>query len=182
MLTPDLDLEQLVRRHGARLLSLARALLRDEAESRSAVREAFLAASPAAANGSAWPALGASLARAASRRRPASPEPADLRIESLLPRFDAAGRRIASPRSGVPSEASNASAAPFLIRRLPWDHRAALVLCDGGGLRPEEAATALGERPEVVRRRLGEAHQALCTLLATSPGPRCAAPEAPPPR
>lgn len=192
MLTRGEDLETLVRRHGARLLSMARAILPEETESRNAVREAFLGVTSAAANGNAWPLLRTGLARAAARRRPAGPEHTGVRIESLLPRFDAAGRRIAPlPADGAAAGSSIADAA-LLIRRLPWDHRAALVLCDGGQMRPEEAAAALGEQPEVVRRRLGEAHQGLCTLVASLdrttaapgssfPGPRSAAPPAPPP-
>ena len=91
-----------------------------------------------------------------------------------------AGMRIAPLQAGG-SPASSVADAALLIRRLPWDHRVALVLCDGGHMRPEEAAAALGERPEVVRRRLGEAHQGLCALLASVDHATAAAGRAPTP-
>jgi RNA polymerase sigma-70 factor (ECF subfamily) len=164
---------ELVRAQTPVLLRLARRLLRDEAEAREAVQDAFvavfrnLAGFRGQARLSTWIyriAVNACLARL--RARGAQPE---VGIDDLLPRFLPDGH-AAEPsvpwRADAALERSEVCArVRACIDRLPESYRTVVMLRDIEELTTEEAAEALGISPGAVKVRLHRARQALRTLL-----------------
>jgi RNA polymerase sigma-70 factor (ECF subfamily) len=167
--------ERLVREHGARLLAVARRILRDEAEAQDAVQDAFVSVFRAIdgfagdARLSTWLhriAVNAALLRLRGRRR-RKEEP----IEALLPAFrddghfaaptvawrDAAGGRL--------EDAETLALVRASIDRLPEDYRTVLVLRDIEGLDTKETARLLGVNENVAKIRLHRARLALRTML-----------------
>ena len=178
--------EEIVRRHGGRMLATARRMLGNEHAAEDAVQEAFLSAFRAidqfagTAKLSTWLhriVVNVVLMRMRSRR--ARPESS---IEDLLPRFDGDGAW--ADRIGGSEASSEAllgqGETRALVRRcidqLPPTYRSVVMLRDIEELDTEEAAAVLGITPNAVKIRLHRARQALRTLLdgALRPGERAA--------
>ena len=171
----DAAFEELVRHNTARLLAVARRMLRSEDDARDAVQEAF---------GQAFRAIGrfeggsrlstwlhrivvnASLMKLRTRgRKPEQP------IEELLPRFYEDGHRIdpgPAWRLEGPDPVESRELRELVrasIDRLPEIHRNVLLLRDIEELSTEETARMLDVTVETVKVRLHRARQALRTLL-----------------
>jgi RNA polymerase sigma-70 factor (ECF subfamily) len=171
----DAAYEEMVRRHGRQLLSVARRLLWREEDAQDALQEAFLAAFKSlprfrgTACLSTWLhriVVNAALMklRAGSRRLEAS-------IEEWLPVFDETGHQA------VPLSAWNISAEDALldaearqrvrtaIESLPLSYRTVLTLRDIEDLDTQTVADLLSTTPLAVKLRLHRARQALRTKL-----------------
>jgi RNA polymerase sigma-70 factor (ECF subfamily) len=166
--------DELVRRFGGRMLSVARRLLGSEDDARDAVQEAFLAAFASIHdfNGtsmlSTWMhriVVNAGLMQLRRRRR--KPEHS---IDELLPRF-IHGEWAEDPISeSITMESllelrDSRRRVQLCISKLPEFHRAVLVLRDIEGLDTAETAVRLGISANGVKVRLHRARQALRTLL-----------------
>ncbi len=173
---PSIDLEDLIRRFGPRLLSVARRLLRSEEDARDAVQDALLAAfrSMDRFQGQAAPetwlhriVVNSALMKLRSRKR--RPEAA---IEDLLPGFleDGHHERHVHDWPESPERQLGRRELQALVHRcidqLPEAHRTILVLRDIEELSTEEAAAALGLSEGAAKVRLHRARQALRGLLA----------------
>jgi len=167
---------ELVRANTGKMLAVARRILKNDEEAYDATQEAFLQAFKAIGSFqgdsmlSTWLhriTVNACLMRLRHRKR--HPETA---IEELLPQFDETGHRIESGPAwteGVVDRLESAQLRKVVrdaIDRLPDNYRTVIVLRDIEGLTTEEAAVALGVRPEAAKMRLHRARQALRTLLA----------------
>jgi RNA polymerase sigma-70 factor (ECF subfamily) len=167
--------EAIVRRYGARMLAVARRLVRNEEDARDVVQEAFLHAARALDEFRADAKLSTWLHRivvnaALMRLRAASRRPEGF-IEDLLPHFDTTGHH-ADPVAALPVAPDDAVERTELrlrvraaIARLPEAYRAIIVLRDFEDLTTDEAATTLGISPNAAKIRLHRARQALATLL-----------------
>jgi RNA polymerase sigma-70 factor (ECF subfamily) len=167
--------ETLVRRHGGRMLSVARRFLRHEEDARDAVQEAFLQAFRALPGFAGGAQLGtwlhrivvnASLMKLRTRRRkPEQP------IDELLPAFLEDGhhvQHVVDWRDGADKLLERAETRAFVrecIDQLPETYRTVLLLRDIEELDTEEAARVLEVSTNVVKVRLHRARQALRTLL-----------------
>lgn len=167
---------ELVRANTGRMLAVSRRILKSDDEAHDATQEAFLQAFRAIdrfegeALLSTWLhriTVNACLMRLRHRRR--HPE---LAIDDLLPSFDETGHRVEeTPGEWTDDVLARMEKAQLekvvrdAIDRLPENHRCVLVLRDIEGLSTEEAAQALGIRPEAAKMRLHRARQALRTLL-----------------
>jgi RNA polymerase sigma-70 factor (ECF subfamily) len=167
--------EQLVRLHCARLLAVARRILRNEEDAHEAVQDAFLSAFKGldgfdgAARLSTWLhriTLNAALMKLRSRQRHTE-QP----IEPLLPSFLEDGHQADPAASWQESAAQllerreTCDLVRHCIDRLPETYRTILVLRDIEELDTEETARLLGVGEGVVKTRLHRARQALRTLL-----------------
>jgi RNA polymerase sigma-70 factor (ECF subfamily) len=171
----ELAFQQLVRRHGGRLLAVARRLLRSEEEARDALQEAFvqawrgLARFEGQARLSTWLhriVVNAALMRLRSRRsRPEEP------LEPLLPVFQEDGHTLERyvAWSGDPEQLAASGDVRRRVReaidRLPASARTVLVLRDLEELDTAEVAARLGVTANAVKIRLHRARQALRELL-----------------
>jgi RNA polymerase sigma-70 factor, ECF subfamily len=171
--------EELFRDHGPKLLAVARHFLPSEDEARDAVQEAFLSAFRGLPRFRGDSSLSTWLHRIVIhaalmklRLRTRHPE---VRIEDLLPRFDAAGQHSAPVEPWDASSASpEAIAANGELRltiracvdRLPVPYRTVLILRDIQELSTSEAAALLGLTGNAVKIRLHRARLALRELLA----------------
>lgn len=170
------DLEEMVRRFGPRLLSVARRLVRNEEDARDVVQEGLIAAFRArdSFQGQSSPetwlhriVVNAALMRLRCRRR--RPETS---IEDLLPRFLEDGHHEAHIHDWpeTPEALMGRRETVDLVRscidRLPEAHRAILILRDVEELSTEEAAEALSISVGAAKVRLHRARQALRGLLA----------------
>jgi RNA polymerase sigma-70 factor (ECF subfamily) len=170
--------DELVRRHGGRLLAVARRILRSEDEAFDAVQDALLQAFrnldgfAQQARLSTWLhriTVNAALMRIRRRRsRPEEP------IEALLPAFAEDGHAAVEfrdwgegPESALAREQVR-SAVRAGIDRLPESYRTVLVLRDIEELDTAEVAELLGISANAVKIRLHRARQALRTLLDRS--------------
>lgn len=169
---------ELVRRHGGRLLAVARRILRSEDEAFDALQDALFQAFrnldgfAAQSRLSTWLhriTVNAALMRIRRRRsRPEEP------IESLLPSFLEDGHAAVEFRDwGETPDALLAreevcSTVRTAIGRLPESYRTVLVLRDIEELDTAEVAARLGVTPNAVKIRLHRARQALRTLLDQS--------------
>lgn len=168
--------ERLVRRHGPRLLAVARRLLGDEEDARDAVQEAFLAAFrgidrfAGASQLSTWlhrVVVNAALVRLRRRRRrPEEP------IEDLLPAFRPDGHQVDHPSvewaAPVEQLLERTEVRDLVLRsieRLPETYRRVLILRDVEELPTAEAASLLGVSEGALKVRLHRARQALRGLL-----------------
>lgn len=167
--------EEMVTSQTARLLSVARRILRCEEEARDAVQETFLSAFRAlerfegGCRLSTWLhriTINACLMKLRSRgRRP------EASIDDLLPRFDSEGHPASffEAWSEGADEALERKETRLLVRslidRLPETYRTALLLRDIEDLDNEEAATLLGITPNAMKIRVHRARQALRSLL-----------------
>jgi RNA polymerase sigma-70 factor (ECF subfamily) len=166
--------ETVVRRHGGRMLSVARRILRDEAEAEEAVQEAFLQLHRKAAEFreesrlSTWlhrVVVNAALMRI--RRRKARPEES---IEEQLPRFASNGHHAAAVAPWKSAEEVLAvretrELVRDAIDSLPETHRTVLLLRDIEELSTREAAELLELSENAVKVRLHRARLALRELL-----------------
>jgi RNA polymerase sigma-70 factor (ECF subfamily) len=167
--------EALVRRHGGRMLAVARRFLRTEEDSADAVQDAFLAAFRSLDGFEGNAALGTWLhrivvnvclmrLRAQSRRR-------EVCIDDLLPTFDETGHHNHPVRPWEDDALARLTRAETrahvraCIDRLPDPYREVLVLRDIEELDTEQTAQQLGINPGAVKTRLHRARQALRTLL-----------------
>jgi RNA polymerase sigma-70 factor (ECF subfamily) len=164
-----------VRRHGGRMLSTARRMLRDEDAARDAVQDAFVSLFRSIgefrgeAQLSTWlhrVVIHASLQRLRkdARRKEES-------LEALLPRFDADGhhaRPVPEWREGPDAALSRGEQRERVRRavdRLPSTYRTVILLRDVEERSTEETARLLGTTPTAVKVRLHRARQAVRTLL-----------------
>lgn len=168
--------ETLVRRHGGRLLAVARRIVGNDEDANDVLQDTFLSAFKALEDFdgrsqlASWLhriAVNCALQRLRSRRR----KPPVCSIDELLPTFKENGHRD-DPRGPWTENVDCAIARQetrTLVRRaigkLPEDYRTVLVLRDIEGLDTAETAGALGVSEGVVKTRLHRARQALRTLL-----------------
>jgi RNA polymerase sigma-70 factor (ECF subfamily) len=167
--------EQLLRRHGGRMLAVARRFFRNEDDARDVVQDAFLAAFQGIGGFEGHSQLGTWLHRIVVnkalqklRGRQRKPEQS---IDQLLPPFQEDGRH-ANRGASWPESAEQVlerRETRDLVRsgidRLPEDYRTALLLRDIEGLDNEEAARMLGMNVNAFKTRLHRARQALRTVL-----------------
>jgi RNA polymerase sigma-70 factor, ECF subfamily len=168
--------EDLVRRHGPRLLGTARRILRNEDDARDALQDAFLQAFRAydAFRGESavktWLhriLVNACLMRLRKRRR--RPEES---IEELLPEFLEDGHHARHPHEWraepevLLQSRENRELVRAALDRLPDAYRAVILLRDIEEMTTEEAAKALGISECACKVRLHRARQALRGLLA----------------
>jgi len=167
--------EELVREHGARLLTVARLMLRNEDDARDALQDAFLSAFRSlrgyrgAAALSTWLhriVVNAALMRMRTRRR--RPEQS---IDEMLPSVEASGagaESIAEWRQEPDALVERAETRAFVrqcIERLPESYRTVLLLRDIEGLETQSVARRLGVTSNAVKIRVHRARRALRTLL-----------------
>lgn len=166
--------ERLVREHMARMLAVARRLLRNEEEAREAVQDGFISAFRSIGTFSAEARLSTWLHRitvnAALMRIRARARRQEVSIEELLPRFLEDGHaehRSAQWRSPL-SELEREEDQRFVreaIDRLPDNYRNVLLLRDIEELSTADTAELLGLTENAVKVRLHRARQALMSLL-----------------
>ncbi len=177
--------EALVRTHGARMLAVARRLLRNEDDARDVVQEAFLQAFKGLSDFrqqcqlSTWlhrVVVNAALMRLRSRKRkPEAP------IDALLPQFLPDGHHVTqfeewlAPPLQAMMRAEVRAQVRDAIERLPESYRTVLMLRDIEELDTAEVAAMLGVSPNAVKIRLHRARLALRTLLDPLFGPRASA-------
>jgi RNA polymerase sigma-70 factor, ECF subfamily len=166
--------EELVRREAPRLLAVTRRILRDEADARDAVQDAFANAFrgfgsfEARASLSTWLhrlAVNAALTRLRTRRR--TPEEP---IETLLPAFQEDGHHATPPLPWISAEklVAERETREFVraaIDRLPQSYAEVLLLRDIEELDTAVVAELLGISKSLVKVRLHRARQALRKLL-----------------
>jgi RNA polymerase sigma-70 factor (ECF subfamily) len=172
--------ETLVRRHSGAMLSVARRLLRCEAESADAVQEAFILAFGALDSFEGNSALASwlhrivvnrCLGRLLGRKRRRTVSLGD------LPAFDEYGRhpQPASPWVSAAEHqlmrAETRAQVRACIDRLPAVYRTVLVLRDIEEFDTDQTAARLGSTPGAVKTRLHRARQALRALLEPVLGP-----------
>jgi RNA polymerase sigma-70 factor (ECF subfamily) len=167
--------EKLVRRHGGRMLAVARRFLRTEEDSADAVQDAFLSAFRSLDGFEGNSALGTWLhrivvnvclmkLRARSRSR-------EVRIDDLLPSFDDTGHHNSAVRAWENSALAHLTRAEIrtqvrsCIDQLPEAYREVLLLRDIEEFDTAQTAQQLGIAPGAVKTRLHRARQALRTLL-----------------
>jgi len=166
---------ELIRRHGGRLLSVARRFLVSEEDARDAVQEAFISAFrsidrfEASAMLSTWLhriVVNAALMKLRTRRR--KPEQS---IEELLPGFLENGHiaRPASPWRKNALEGLEREETSALVREkiqaLPEGYRNVLLLRDIEDFDTQEPAQLMGISEGAVKTRLHRARLALRELL-----------------
>ena len=167
--------EALVRRHGGRMLAVARRFLRTEEDSADAVQDAFLSAFRSLDGFEGKAALGTWLhrivvnvclmrLRARSRRR-------EVCIDDLLPTFDETSHHSRPVRPWGDqaldrlTRTETCAQVRACIDELPEPYREVLLLRDIEELDTEQTAQHLGINPGAVKTRLHRARQALRTLL-----------------
>jgi len=167
--------EALVRRHGGRMLAVARRFLRTEEDSADAVQDAFLAAFRSLDGFEGNSSLGTWLhrivvnvclmkLRARSRSR-------EVRIDDLLPSFDDSGHHNSPVRAWDNSALTHLTRAEIrtqvrsCIDQLPEAYREVLLLRDIEEFDTAQTAQQLGIAPGAVKTRLHRARMALRTLL-----------------
>ena len=166
--------EDLVRRECPRLLAVARRILRNDADARDAVQDAFAAAFRSLASFEGQASLStwlhrivanAALGRLRGRRRKA-----ETPIEELLPPFQEDGHHVTPPSAWPSAEMllEDRELREFVrdaIDRLPESYREVLLLRDIEELDTTAVAELLGVTENLVKVRLHRARQALRTLL-----------------
>lgn len=171
----DAAFETLVRRHGGRMLAVARRLLADEGDAQDAVQEAFLSAFKSLATFDGRAQIGTWLHRITvnaalmklrtKKRHPETP------IDDLLPTFKADGHQAAptgrwTESAGAAAERSEAQTViRQQIEKLPESYRTVLLLRDIEEFDTETVAQMLDVSISTVKVRLHRARQALRTLL-----------------
>jgi RNA polymerase sigma-70 factor, ECF subfamily len=165
----------LVRRHGRRLLAVARCFLRIEEDSADAVQDAFLAAFRSLDRFAGDAALGTWLHRIVvnvclSKLRARARRP-EVCLDDLLPAFDDTGHHRRPVRSWDEhalarlTRLETRAQVRACIDRLPLPYREVLLLRDIEGLGTAQTAEQLGINAGAVKTRLHRARQALRTLL-----------------
>jgi RNA polymerase sigma-70 factor (ECF subfamily) len=175
----DAAFELMVRRHGGRLLAVARRLLGDDADAQDAVQDAFIRAFKAIGSFEARSQLSTWLHRILvntalmklreRRRRPTGS------IDELLPTYAEDGHQAVPARDWSDALLERKETAGIVreaIDRLPDQYREVLVLRDIEDHDTSETAELLGTTPNAVKVRLHRARQALRTLLDQEFQPR----------
>jgi RNA polymerase sigma-70 factor (ECF subfamily) len=167
--------ETLVRRHGGRMLAVARRFLRTQEDSADAVQDAFVSAFRSLDGFEGHSALGTWLHRivvnACLMKLRARSRSREVRIDELLPTFDETGhhsrpvRPWADDTLGRLSRAETCAQVRACIDELPQPYREILLLRDIEELDTEQTAQHLGINPGAVKTRLHRARQALRTRL-----------------
>jgi len=167
--------EQVVREHGAKLLGVARVLLRNEDDARDALQDALLSAFRSireyrgAALFSTWLhriVINAALMKMRARRR--RPEHS---LDEMLTVVEAGGDEaepVAAWRQQPDTLVESADTRALVRRsidRLPDPYRTVLLLRDIEGLETESVARRLGVTPNAVKIRVHRARRALRALL-----------------
>ena len=165
----------MVRRHGGRMLAVARRFLRTDEDSADAVQDAFLSAFRSLERFKRNSALGTWLHRIVVNvclmRLRARSRSREVRIDDLLPTFDETGHHSHPVRPWEDdalarlTRAETRAQVRACIDRLPDPYREVLVLRDIEELDTEQTAQQLGINPGAVKTRLHRARQALRTLL-----------------
>ena len=167
--------EALVRRHGGRMLAVARRFLRTEEDSADAVQDAFLSAFRSLDGFEGNSALGTWLHRIVVNvclmRLRARSRSREVGIDGLLPVFDETGhhgrpvRPWEDPALARLTRAEVCAQVRACIEELPEPYREVLLLRDIEEFDTEQTAQHLGINPGAVKVRLHRARQALRTLL-----------------
>jgi RNA polymerase sigma-70 factor (ECF subfamily) len=165
----------LVRKHGGRMLAVARRFLRCEEDSADAVQDAFLSAFRSLAHFEGNSTLGTWLHRivvnACLMKLRAQSRSRQVPIDDLLPTFDETGHHTRPVRpweeQGLArlTREETRSQVRACIDQLPDSYRTVLLLRDIEELDTEETARHLGIAPGAVKTRLHRARQALRALL-----------------
>jgi len=171
----DAAFQTLVRENTARMLRVARRMLRSEEDAHDAIQDAFLqafrglAAFAGDARLSTWLTritVNVCLMKLRTRRRkPEQP------IDELLPRFYDDGHRVDPGPAWRAPEVDSAEARQIhervraCIDALPEIYRTAVILRDIEGLSIAEAAEILDVRTETLKMRVHRGRQALRSLL-----------------
>lgn len=171
----DQAFEALVRTYGARLLAVARHLMRDESDAQDVVQSAYLNAFRSIDQFSGGSQLSTWLHRIvvntalmkirARRRRP------EESIEPFLPVFQEDGHHVeqfsewATPADTLLERKETRAAVRAGIEQLPETYRTVLILRDIEELSTQEVADALGVTTTTVKVRLHRARQALSALM-----------------
>lgn len=166
---------ELVTMYGGRLLSVARRIMRTDADAEDVLQEAFLSAFKAIDRFDGRSSLGTWLHRitvnaALMRKRWQKARP-ETSIESLLPAFQNDGHYQDRPqnwKSVTNDTVSRIEESELLwsaIDRLPPEFREVLVLREMEGIDSKSVAATLGISDALVRQRLHRARQALMKLL-----------------
>jgi RNA polymerase sigma-70 factor, ECF subfamily len=169
---------EMIRRHGGRMLAVARRLLRCEDDARDAFQEACLNAFRSIREFREGSQLSTWLHRivvnaALMRLRSTSRRP-EVSLEPLLPTFDETGHHTSTvePLTIGPDALLDRREIRRRVRecidRLPPTHRTILVLRDLEELDTEETAERLGISENAVKIRLHRARQALAALLGSA--------------
>lgn len=167
--------EELVRRHGPRLLAAARRVLRNEDDAREAFQEAMLSAFKSIGTFAGDARLGTWLHRiavnAALMKLRSVRRVREDAIEDLLPSFTGAGHVSdpVAPWSEPADVAAQRSETREHVRRsidqLPDTYRVPLVLRDLEEMDTADVARLLGITPNAVKIRIHRGRQALRALL-----------------
>jgi RNA polymerase sigma-70 factor (ECF subfamily) len=167
--------EEVVRRHGGRMLAVARRFVRDEDVARDVLQDAFLSAFRGIrrfdghAQLSTWLhriVVNAALMKIRTRQR--RPEQS---IEPMLPTFQEDGHHTEPVTSWAESgdrlleRAETKALVRGAIADLPESYRVVLMLRDIEDLSTREAADALGISENAAKLRLHRARQALATVI-----------------
>jgi len=168
--------EDLIRRHGGRLLATARRILRnDEEAAHDAVQDAFLSAYQSLPDFRGDASLPTWLHRivvnAALMRRRSRQRRRETPIDELLPTFADDGHHLAMATPPLRPERALEQAelrrtVRGCVEQLPDTYRTILVLRDLEELTTDEAADALGISTNAVKVRLHRARQALLTVMS----------------
>lgn len=158
---------QLVRRHGARLLGLARQMLGDQG-AEDAVQEAMIDAWRGLAGYAGHAAVGTwlyriTLNRCLAERRRRRPATIDAEPLELLRRWQDPDYTL--DPALVAARRSHAETLHGVLDRLPESYRTALLLHDGQGLSAGEMAEALDIPLGTAKSRIRRSRLALVALL-----------------
>lgn len=169
-MSDDQAFEQLVRRHGPRLLAVTRRLLRHEGEAGAALQEAFVRASSVLSTVLEEADLASRLhgiaVEAALRRLDLGPDLGGDAVDALLPAFLADGHHARHPHAWtLPDPGEARRCVRTALDRLPAALRVVLLLRDVEGLGTAEVARCLGVTDNLVKLRLHQARQVLRAAL-----------------
>lgn len=167
--------ERLVRDHGARLLAVARRMMRDDATAQDCLQDAFLSAHKSIGRFEPHGSLGGWLHRitvnACLMRLRAAKRLAETPIDDLLPTFSEQGLRLGEPRTEIrdPETELESNRLRSMVREkidaLPDAYRIVLLLRDIEGYSTREAAEMIGIAEGALKVRLHRARAALKTLV-----------------
>lgn len=167
--------DRLVRDHGARLLAVARRMMRDDATAQDCLQEAFLSVHRSIGRFEPHGSLGGWLHRitvnACLMRLRAAKRLAETPIDDLLPTFSEQGLRLGEPRTEIhdPETELESTRLQTMVRdkidALPDGYRIVLLLRDIEGYSTREAAEMIGIAEGALKVRLHRARAALKTLV-----------------
>lgn len=163
-----LSFGELVRRHGPRLLGLARQMVGPDA-AEDVVQEAMIDAYRGLSDFAGKAAVGTwlyriVLNRCLAERRRRRPHALDAEPIELLRRWQDPGYSV--DPAVVAARRSEAETLRAVLDELPESYRTALLLHDGQGLSAAELAVATGVPLGTAKSHIRRGRQALITLLA----------------